>query len=163
MGKLTDKQQRFIEEYCIDCNATRAAEAAGYAKKTAYAIGHENLRKPEIAIPIREKLLEMAQQAEITAGTVLRELALLAFADMGQYSTIDEDGNVRLDFRNMGPDGMRAVKKIKQRVEMVGDPNDNMPILHTEFELYDKQVALDKLMRYMGLFAADNKLNVSRS
>ena len=163
MAKLTDKQTLFISEYCIDCNATRAALAAGYSEDTAAKIGWENLQKREIAKPVREKLLEMASRAEITAGAVLRELALLAFADMGQYSTIDEDGNVRMDFRQMGPDGMRAVKKIKQEVQFVGDANEKMPILKTEFELYDKQAALDKLMRYMGLYAKDNERKVEHS
>ena len=163
MAKLTDKQTLFISEYCIDCNATRAALAAGYSEDTAAKIGWENLQKPEIAKAVREKLLEMASRAEITAGAVLRELALLAFADMGQYSTIDEDGNVRMDFRQMGPDGMRAVKKIKQEVQFVGDANEKMPILKTEFELYDKQAALDKLMKYMGLYAKDNERKVEHS
>ena len=163
MAKLTDKQTLFISEYCIDCNATRAALAAGYSEDTAAKIGWENLQKPEIAKAVREKLLEMASRAEITAGAVLRELALLAFADMGQYNTIDEDGNVRMDFRQIGPDGMRAVKKIKQEVQFVGDANEKMPILKTEFELYDKQAALDKLMRYMGLYAKDNERKVEHS
>tara|TARA_R110000803_G_C11978839_1_gene320488 strand:- start:1495 stop:2103 length:609 start_codon:yes stop_codon:yes gene_type:complete len=161
VAKLTNKQQLFISEYCIDCNATRAALAAGYAKESAHTIGWENLQKPAVAVAIREKLLEMASRAEITAGAILRELALLAFADMSQYNTIDEDGNVRMDFRQMGPDGMRAVKKIKQEVQFVGDANEKMPILKTEFELYDKQAALDKLMKYMGLYAADNERKIS--
>jgi phage terminase small subunit len=155
--KLTNKQELFIAEYCIDCNASRAAIAAGYAKDSAKEMGYENLTKPHVASKVRQRLLEMASRAEITAGSVLRELALMAFADMGQYNSVDEDGAVRLDFRGMGPDGMRAVKKIKQEVMMIGDANDRMPILKTEFELYDKQVALDKLMRYMGLYAKDNK------
>jgi len=163
MAKLTDKQTLFISEYCIDCNASRAALAAGYSEDTAAKIGWENLQKPEIAKAVREKLLEMASRAEITAGAVLRELALLAFADMGQYNTIDEDGNVRMDFRQMGPDGMRAVKKIKQEVQFVGDANEQMPILKTEFELYDKQAALDKLMKYMGLYAKDKEVNANVS
>jgi len=33
--KLTPKQKRFVEEYLIDLNATRAAKAAGYSEKTA--------------------------------------------------------------------------------------------------------------------------------
>ncbi len=161
MAKLTNKQTLFISEYCIDCNASRAALAAGYSEDTAAHMGWENLQKPQIATAIREKLLEMASRAEITAGSVLRELALMAFADMSQYNTIDEDGNVRMDFRQMGPDGMRAVKKIKQEVQFVGDANEKMPILKTEFELYDKQAALDKLMRYMGLYAKDNERKVT--
>ena len=46
MKKLTVKQERFINIY--SGNATEAAIQAGYSPKTAYAIGQENLRKPEI-------------------------------------------------------------------------------------------------------------------
>ena len=47
-SRLTDKQQRFVEEYLIDLNATQAAVRAGYSEKTAAEIGSENLRKPQI-------------------------------------------------------------------------------------------------------------------
>ena len=33
--KLTHKQERFVQEYLIDLNATQAAIRAGYSKKTA--------------------------------------------------------------------------------------------------------------------------------
>jgi phage terminase small subunit len=65
MAKLTAKQTRFISEYCIDCNAARAAVAAGYSEDTAKEMGYENLTKPHIAKLVREKLLEMASRAEI--------------------------------------------------------------------------------------------------
>lgn len=53
-GKLTAKQQAFVEAYAG--NATTAALAAGYSKKTAAFIGAENLKKPQIqdAIKARE-------------------------------------------------------------------------------------------------------------
>ena len=35
MANLTPKQQRFVEEYLIDLNATQAAIRAGYSEKTA--------------------------------------------------------------------------------------------------------------------------------
>ena len=35
MAKLTEKQQRFVDEYLIDLNATQAAIRAGYSAKTA--------------------------------------------------------------------------------------------------------------------------------
>ena len=34
-AKLTEKQQRFVEEYLIDLNATQSAIRAGYSAKTA--------------------------------------------------------------------------------------------------------------------------------
>ena len=39
MAELTAKQQRFVEEYLVDLNATQAAaRRAGYSKKTAYSM-----------------------------------------------------------------------------------------------------------------------------
>ncbi len=49
---LSPKQARFVDEYLVDLNATKAAERAGYSAKTAYSIGQENLRKPEIQAKI---------------------------------------------------------------------------------------------------------------
>lgn len=46
---MTPKQKKFCAEYLIDLNATQAAIRAGYSAKTAYSIGPENLKKPEIA------------------------------------------------------------------------------------------------------------------
>ncbi|MFP6729148.1 MAG: terminase small subunit [Alphaproteobacteria bacterium] len=41
----TAKQQRFIDEYLVDLNATAAAIRAGYSAKTARQIASENLSK----------------------------------------------------------------------------------------------------------------------
>ncbi len=51
---LTDKQQRFVEEYLDDLNATQAAVRAGYSEDTARQIGAENLSKPVIADAIAD-------------------------------------------------------------------------------------------------------------
>ena len=53
---MTKKQQRFVTEYLIDCNATQAAIRAGYSEKTARFIGAENLSKPYIRKAIDEQL-----------------------------------------------------------------------------------------------------------
>lgn len=71
---LNPKQQRFVDEYLIDLNATQAAIRAGYSQKTAKAIGHENLTKPDIAAAIAEGQARLAGNAELNAETVLRNL-----------------------------------------------------------------------------------------
>ncbi len=43
MSSLTAKQERFVREYLIDMNVTAPAARSGYSKKTARAIGCENL------------------------------------------------------------------------------------------------------------------------
>lgn len=62
---LTLKQQRFIDEYLVDGNATRSAIAAGYSKKTAYSIGEENLKKPDIKAEIERVRVEQSKKLEI--------------------------------------------------------------------------------------------------
>lgn len=53
---MTEKQKLFCEEYLISLNATQAAIKAGYSEKTAYSIGNENLKKPEIQEYIQKRL-----------------------------------------------------------------------------------------------------------
>lgn len=54
--KFTAKEQRFIEEYLLDLNATQAAIRAKYSKRSAAEIGYENLRKPHIKTEIEKRL-----------------------------------------------------------------------------------------------------------
>lgn len=78
---LTEKQQRFVDEYLVDLNATQAAIRAGYSADTARAIGHENLTKPDIQLAIAEARKAQQQRTQITADRVVLELGLIAFAD----------------------------------------------------------------------------------
>lgn len=82
MSDLTDKQRRFVEEYLVDLNATRAAMRAGYSEHSARRIGYENLGKPEIADAIAAAIEARSARVEITQDQVVRELARIAFADI---------------------------------------------------------------------------------
>ncbi len=75
---LTARQQRFVNEYLLDLNATQAAVRAGYSARTAGAIGCENLTKPQVATAICEAQAERARQTRVTADDVLRELWSIA-------------------------------------------------------------------------------------
>jgi phage terminase small subunit len=79
--KLTDKQQQFCLQYIIDLNATQAAIRAGYSKKTAAAIGHENLRKPEIQAFVKGKL----EEAQISAEETTKLLSDIARSNLSNY------------------------------------------------------------------------------
>ena len=79
--KLTPKQERFVQEYMVDLNALQAAIRAGYSKDTAGVIGHENLKKPYIQAAIARARQEQQQRTQVTADSVVKEAALIAFAD----------------------------------------------------------------------------------
>ena len=72
---LNDRQERFCREYMQDYNATQAAIRAGYSKKTAYSMGSENLRKPEVLARVRELQEEKCNSLVINEAMIITELA----------------------------------------------------------------------------------------
>jgi len=89
--KLKGKQKAFVEEYLVDLNATQAAIRAGYSKKTAAAMGAENLRKPQIAQAIAEAKAARSERTQVDADWLLRRLADEAEADLADLYS-DEGG-----------------------------------------------------------------------
>lgn len=71
---MTEKQKRFVEEYLIDCNATKAAIRAGYSPKTAKQTGCENLAKPDLRAYLDEKLAQMHSEKVADAQEVMEYL-----------------------------------------------------------------------------------------
>ena len=71
---MTAKQMRFCDEYLIDLNATQAAIRAGYSKKTARAMGAENLTKPCIKSYIEQRMAEKEDSLIADQDEVLKYL-----------------------------------------------------------------------------------------
>lgn len=128
MAALTAKQQRFVEEYLVDLNATQAAIRAGYSVKTARAAGSENLTKPDIAAAITSAQQERATRVEIEADRVLQEVYAIAMADTNgivsfrreccrwcwgtnhgyQFRSEDERSFARIEFQKRLADARKA-------------------------------------------------------
>lgn len=86
---LTPKQRRFVAEYLIDLNATRAAKTCGYHPKMAAQLLALSSIKTEIAKGTARQL----DKAELTADMVKARLRLIAFQDIRLL--FDENGNLR--------------------------------------------------------------------
>lgn len=68
--KLTDKQRRFIEEYVVTHDASKAARAAGYSEKTAGVKGYQLKQNPVIAEEIARRDKAVTEQAGLSAEYV---------------------------------------------------------------------------------------------
>lgn len=86
---LTPKQERFVQEYLVDLNATAAAIRAGYSKKTAEVIGYENLRKPNIARAVQKGMEERQKRTEITQDYVIGKLKEITNKDASDAQDSD--------------------------------------------------------------------------
>lgn len=131
VAKLTAKQQRFCDEYLIDMNATKAAIRAGYSEKTASVIATENLRKPNIAEYIEERMAEkeaelIADQDEVMKylSSVLRgysKSSVLARDANGADQVIEKppDEKERLKAAELlGKAHMLFTEKVQQDIDM---------------------------------------------
>lgn len=74
-GELTPKQQRWVAEYLVDLDATKAALRAGYKPASAKATGHRLSQLPEVQAKVRAAQARVTAQLEVTAKDVLAELA----------------------------------------------------------------------------------------
>lgn len=137
---MTPKQQRFVEEYLIDLNATAAYRRAGYAAKgnAAEVNAARLLRNAQVQAAIVEAKAARSEETGINAAWVLKRLAEEAFADLADL--YDEQGRVKavkdwplvwrqglvagVEVETIG-EGAGQVTKIKiseriKRVELIG-------------------------------------------
>lgn len=123
---MTDKQKRFCDEYLIDCNATQAAIRAGYSPKTAYSIGEENLKKPELKTYIDERLEQLRSEKIADAQEVLEYLtSVMRGEHTEQVLRLDGDGVQVVDsVQTPTRDKLKAAELIGKRYGMFKDAVD---------------------------------------
>jgi phage terminase small subunit len=156
---LTAKQERFVQEYLIDLNATQAAIRTGYSERTAYSQGQRLLKDVEVAEAVKMGQDERAERTEITSDRVLTELAKLGFADIRkainwQANVVGmvegEDGEQRLAVTNqvciidsdkIDDDTAAAIAEISQ--------TDKGGL---KVKFHDKRAALVDIGRHLGMF-----------
>ena len=154
---LTPKQATFVEEYLKDLNATQACIRAGYSARNADKIGPELLGHSGVAMAISEAIKARSARTEITQDMVIKELAVLAFADMRNYADVEDGGGVTVKTFDQMPEGAtKAIKKIKERRRLLsaGEGDGDNVILDSNLELehHDKLKALELLGKHLGMF-----------
>ncbi|MBB6672615.1 terminase small subunit [Cohnella nanjingensis] len=70
---LTAKQQRFVEEYLIDLNATQAAIRAGYSENTAQEQGSRLLSNVMVKEAIENRQEKIQEKTQVTQEWVIQQ------------------------------------------------------------------------------------------
>lgn len=159
MAKLTAKQQRFIEEYLIDLNATQAAIRAGYSPKTANEQGARLLANVSVQEEVSKAMADRSRRTGISQERVIRELARIAFVNPQKVINTD-DGSVNA---NASEDDLACIQSVKVKT-MSGDKGCSE---EREVRLNDKMKALELLGKHLGMFTdkveldADMELNIN--
>jgi phage terminase small subunit len=149
-AKLTEKQQRFVDEYLIDLNATQAAIRAGYSVKTANEQGSQNLAKLSIQQAIAEQMAERSKRTGINQDRVVLELAKIALVKMTDI--VDNQGRIKSD---ASPDDLACIESVKYKES----ESDTGSSVEREVKIASKLKALELLGKHLGMW--NDKLDVN--
>jgi phage terminase small subunit len=135
------KQLAFIQEYLVDLKGKDAAIRAGYSPRSAHVTASRILADPKVRSTIAASIEE---RFSVTKESIIEELAAIAFANLGDHFTWDEEGRIRSKAsRVLTHAQKRAVASIKQT-------RDNHGAI-VEVRLPDKLKALELLSKVLGL------------
>lgn len=149
-AKLTEKQQRFVDEYLIDLNATQAAIRAGYSVKTANEQGSQNLAKLSIQQAIAEQMAERSKRTGMNQDRVVLELAKIALVKMTDI--VDSQGRIKSD---ASPDDLACIESVKYKES----ESDTGSSVEREVKIASKLKALELLGKHLGMW--NDKLDVN--
>lgn len=149
---LTDKQQKFIQEYLIDFCGARAAKAAGYKHPAVAACKLLNAKRyPLVARAIGAARRRDLEDLALTRENILRELAYCLFRD--PVDLCNKDGRIAInDLRELPPRVRRCIDGIKCKQYTLGD---GTVVQEIELKLVGKLGCIEMAMKHKGLLGIE--------
>ncbi len=146
---LTARQQRFVDEYLVDLNATQAAIRAGYSPKTARSVGSENLTKPDIKAAIAKGREERLTRVKRSADEVILALENIGYLDTTAIWNADRSMKHPMDW----PPELRLCVKRFRVIRRNAEAGDGHTDIMWDVEFWPKLEALRLLGLHHGQFA----------
>jgi phage terminase small subunit len=97
---LTPLQQRFVEEYLVDLNATAAACRAGYAQQGRHA--WYVMESAAVRAAIQEALADRAKRIDVEAYQVIDALRAIAFAPESEIKAKERLAAISMLAKHLG-------------------------------------------------------------
>ena len=159
---MTPKEERFVAEYLIDLNGTQAAKRAGYEgdRYTLKVTASRLLTDANLRAAVREAMKARSRRTRITQDKVLRELAVIAFSDIGDYLDFTGDAIKPKAPKSICGQSRRALASWKTKKTNALQGEKIVETRMDECKLYDKVSALEKVMKHLGMFQQKEPLGV---
>ncbi len=154
--QLTPKQQRFCQEYALDCNATQAAIRAGYSAKCAVKTGSRLLKHPPVLAIVQTNQKALADKLQVTTEMVVQELARVAFSNLGEFL------KPGMQLKDLGELDLEKLKTIS-RINLTETQWEGGHKTSANIVLHDKMSALKELGRHLGIYERDNLQKILNS
>lgn len=152
-----ERRARFVDAYLLEPNATKAAIAAGFSRKTARSMGSRLLTNVDIWQAIAEAREARARRTEVDQDRVVQELAAVGFADMADFLVLGPNGSVTFDWSKIPPAASRGILELVVDEYTEGSGDAAKPVRRTKLKLQPKIPALELLGRHLGMFVLKHK------
>ena len=152
--RTTPRQRRFVEEYLVDLNASKAAIRAGYAATTARHQGAKLLSNGNIAAAVTAGIALRSHRAEVEAEAVLAKLWAMANFDIRKLFNADGSMKAITELDDETALGVVSIKVVELK-----DGDGNVRGYSKEARLVDLRAVLVDVGRHLGMF--DAKLRIS--
>lgn len=139
--KVSERERKFIDFYVQDLNGTKAARLAGYTSNPGTQ-AYELLKKPHIFQQIQEILDKKSYECDVSASRVRKELAAIAFANIGDYCEWNEHGVRPISSDKIKRDKLACISEVIEHTNGAGTT--------VRFKMYDKNKALETLCKLQG-------------
>lgn len=164
--QLKPTERAFVDAYLVTDEPVGAAfaafpdlAAAGMSDRRAVsAAGARALefsRRPLIQAAIAEKMAAKAAEWDLRADKVVAEIAKIAYSNLDDYLSLTSDGEPYIDLSKVPRDKMAAVAEVTVEDYVEGRGEDARDVKRVKFKLHPKLDALEKAMKYLGLYAPD--------
>ena len=151
--RFTPMQRLFIEAYLIPKNATKAAIAAGFSERSANNQGARLMANDAIRAEIEARLAATFDRYAVTSDRIIRELALIAFGNIGDFVAVQDDGSLVVDFGTATREQMASLKSIEIDERMIDGAAAG--VRKIKISMSDKRQALMDLAKIARMLPAD--------
>ena len=151
--RFTPMQHLFIEAYLVSKNITKAAIAAGCKERSAHAVGWKWFKKAAIRAEIEARLASTFDRYAVTSERIIRELAKIAFANVGDFVVVQVDGSLAVDFGTATREQMASLRSVEIDERMIDGVESGVRKIN--ISLNDKRQALMDLAKIARMLPAD--------
>ncbi len=152
---MNPRQRRFVEEYLVDLNATRAAKRAGYSARSARVTGYKLLQNPAVAAAVAKAQDKRTARTRVSADKVVTELAKVAFGDPRRLLSWGPSGVVLRDSSELTEAEAALVSEVSETRTAAGGTR--------KVKLHCKLAALNALGKHLGLFGNGRQSALARA
>lgn len=156
-SKASAAQRRkvFVDAYIANGeNGSAAAIAAGFARKSAGVTASQLLKDPKVSAAIQKRREALGARVGLSVERTLREVARIAYFDPRKL--YDKRGELK-PITELDDDTAAVIAGVDHVEEYTGRGDERELTGYTKkLKLADKNAALEKAMKHLGLYEKDN-------